>query len=124
MSKKIRVSIEYEDSSFEVRVIFDNNKSTEKICHEINNFWGGSEDRLNKANDCIYQCVTRMIADEIIKLQMRTSLYCGVEAAIKAFSEGIEGFYPIDGSYGIKLDYCDDFELEYLYVQYKKEDAN
>lgn len=123
MSEKIRVSIEYEDASFEVRVIFDNNNSTEKICREINNFWGGSEDRLNNANDCIYQCVTRMIADEIIKLQMRTSLYCGVEAAIKAFSEGIEGFYPIDGSYGIKLDYCDDFELEYLYVQYKKEDV-
>lgn len=30
MSKKIKVSIEYEDPSFEVSVIFDNNKSTEK----------------------------------------------------------------------------------------------
>lgn len=95
-----------------------------KICHAINNFWGNSEDRLNKADDCIYQCVTRMIADEIIKLQMRTSLFYGVEAAIKAFTEGIEGFCPIDGSYGIKLDYCDDFELESLFVQYKKEDVN
>ncbi len=105
---------------FDFKVEFDINSKTEEVCNEINNFWGGNEDRLEAANNCIYNCVTRLIANEIIRLQMKSSFYCGEDAALKAFSEGIEGFYPIDGSYGIKLTHCEDFELNDLDVEFKQ----
>lgn len=109
--KKIEVKITFIDV-FDVVVVFDENEETYKNCHEINNFWSGSEDRLSDAQDCICKCVTRLIAHEIIRLQMQSSFYCGVDAAIKAFNDGIEGFYPIDGRHGIELIYCDNFNLQ------------
>ena len=51
---------------------------------------------------------------------MKSSIYCGVVAAIKAFNDGIEGFPVIDGREGIKLIYCDDFELDDLNVEFKE----
>ncbi len=118
MEEKIKVTLTYQNS-FDVRVVFNKDDETKKLCHATNDFWGGSESRLTDAEDCIYKCVTRLIADEIIKLQMKTSFNCGEESAIKAFDEGIEGFPPIDGSWGIKLEYCDDFELNHLDVDYE-----
>ena len=119
--KKIKVTVEYEDV-FEVRVIFDNDEKTKERCELVNDFWSGNKSRLSDADDCIYKCVTRLIANEIIRLQMKSSFYCGEDAAIKAFDEGIEGFFPIDGSSGIKLDYCDDWELDSLDVSFEKEE--
>lgn len=105
----------------DIVVIFNEDKETYKLCHEINNFWSGNESRLYEAEECIYKCVARLIAEEIIRLQMKSSFYCGIDAAIKAFKEGIEGFPLIDGSQGIELDYCDDFEFSYLDIDFKRE---
>jgi len=115
---KIEVSIDIGDH-FEVVIVFLDNEETKRICNEINKFWSNSHIRLSEANDCIFKCVTKLIAKEIIRLQMQTSFNCGVHAAIKAFNDGIEGFYPIDGSYGIELYYCDDFEIDYLETYFK-----
>lgn len=117
--KKIEVKVTFADV-VDFKVVFNENEETYKLCHEINNFWGGSEDRLSDTQECIYKCVTRLIAHEIIRLQMKSSFYCGVDAAIKAFDSGIEGFPPIDGSSGIELIYCDDFELTYLDVDFSR----
>ena len=116
---KVEVKITFVDV-VDFIVVFDKDEETYKLCHEINDFWSGSKDRLNDAQDCIYKCVTQLIANEIIRLQMKSSFYCGVDAAKKAFQDGIEGFYPIDGSCGIELTYCDDFELKYLDVLFEK----
>ncbi len=116
---KIEINITFVDI-FDFKVVFNENEETYKLCHEINNFWGGSEDRLSDTQECIYKCVTRLIAHEIIRLQMKSSFYCGVNAAIKAFTSGIEGFPPIDGSSGIELIYCDDFELTDLDVDFSR----
>lgn len=121
MAKNIKVTVTYEDI-FDVRIIFDDNEETKKNCNEINDFWSGAGNRLSDANGCIYRCVTRLIANEIIRLHMKSSFYCGVDAAIKAFNDGIEGFFPIDGSFGIKLDDCDDFELNDLDVCFENEE--
>lgn len=117
--KKIEVKVTLADVN-DFIVVFDENEETYKLCHEINNFWSGSEDRLYDAQECIYKCVSRLIAHEIIRLQMKSSFYCGEDAAIKAFKEGIEGFPPLDGSCGIKLKYCDDFELGDLDVSFER----
>lgn len=116
--KKLEVKITFEYISDFV-VVFDICEETNKLCHEINNFWSGEKDRLHDAKGCIYKCVTRLIAHEIIRLQMKSSFYCGEDAAIKAFHNGIEGFPPIDGSCGIKLKYCDDFDLRDLDVSFE-----
>jgi hypothetical protein len=119
MDKKIEVKVTFIDV-FDVVVVFDENEETYKMCHEINNFWGGNEDRLSDAQDCIYKCVARLIAHEIIRLQMKSYFYSGEDAAIKEFNKGIEGFPSIDGSMGIKLKYCDDFELKDLDVSFER----
>lgn len=116
---KIEVKITFVDV-VDFIVVFDENEETYKLCHEINNFWSRSQDRLSDAQDCIYKCVARLIAHEIIRLQMKSSFYCGEDAAKKAFKEGIEGFPQIDGSCGIELIYCDDFELRDLDVSFER----
>ncbi|KLE01908.1 DUF2528 family protein [Aliarcobacter butzleri] len=117
--KKIEVKVTLADVN-DFIIIFDENEETYKLCHEINDFWSGNKDRLYDAQECIYKCVARLIAHEIIRLQMKSSFYCGEDAAIKAFKEGIEGFPPIDGSCGIKLKYCEDFELKDLDVFFER----
>ncbi|MDN5069507.1 DUF2528 family protein [Aliarcobacter butzleri] len=117
--KKIEVKVTLADVN-DFIIIFDENEETYKLCHEINDFWSGNKDRLYDAQECIYKCVARLIAHEIIRLQMKSSFYCGEDAAIKAFKEGIEGFPPIDGSCGIKLKYCEDFELKDLDVSFER----
>lgn len=117
--QKIEVKITFVDV-VDFKVVFDENEETYKLCHEINNFWSRSQDRLSDAQDCIYKCVARLIAHEIIRLQMKSSFYCGVDAAKEAFNAGIEGFPPIDGSCGIELTYCDDFELRDLDVFFER----
>lgn len=117
--KKVEVKITFADV-VDFKVVFDENEETHNLCHEINNFWSRSEDRLSDAQDCIYKCVTRLIAHEIIRLQMKSSFYCGEDAAKKAFNDGIEGFPSIDGTQGIELIYCDDFELRDLDVFFER----
>ncbi|WP_418186765.1 DUF2528 family protein [Aliarcobacter lanthieri] len=114
--KKITVEIA---GIFDYTVEFDINSKTEEICNKINNFWSEGNGRLEAANGCIYSCVTRLIANEIIRLQLKSPFYREKEVVIEAFSDGIKGFYPIDGRYGIKLIYCDDFELNDLDVEFK-----
>jgi len=118
MAEKIIVQATYENV-FEVRVSFAKDDKTKEICHAINNFWGDAEGRLDDANGCIYSCVTKLISKEIARLQMKSSFYCGERAAMDAFNSGIEGFYPIDGSCGIELEYFDDFELNDFYVDFE-----
>ncbi len=117
--KKIEVKVTLADVN-DFIVVFDENEETYKLCHEINNFWSGSEYRFSDAQDCIYKCVSRLIAHEIIRLQMKSSFYCSEDHVIKTFNEGIEGFYPLDGSYGMKLTYCDCFELKDLDVSFER----
>ena len=119
--KKTKVTVTYENI-FDVRVVFNNDEETKERCKLINDFWGGAEDRLDNADGCIFKCATKLIANEIIKLQMKSSFYCGEDAAVKAFDEGIEGFYPIDGSCGIKLEYCDDFIIDDFSVDFETDD--
>lgn len=118
--EKVKVTVEF-PNYFEVKVEFDKNQKTFDLCQEVNNFWTGAEQRLCDAEECIYQCVTRLIAHEIIRLHCRSYFYTGVENAIKAFNDGIEGFPSIDGSCGIKLIYCDDFDLDEFSVDYYRE---
>lgn len=120
MDNKIRITIEYEHM-FDVSIDFLDNEETKKTCHFINDFWGGEKERLEKADGCIYKCATRLIANEIIRLQMRSSFYCGIDAPKEAFNKGIEGFYPIDGTHGIELYAVDDFELNDLDFSFSKE---
>lgn len=91
------------DANFEMEVVIFQNEATKKILHEINNFWGGSGSRLSNNDGCIDKTVCDLMASEVVRHQARTSFNESLESVIEAFKEGIEGFYPVDGSCGIEI---------------------
>jgi len=111
------------DSGFEVQLEFKQDKETKVILYEMNNFWIGADERLQDAKGCIYTTVSKLIAIEILRLQCWSGFYSNENIVIDKFNEGIEGFYPIDGSVGIKLIYTDSVELERLDFDISAKDA-
>lgn len=91
------------DVDFEMTIEIVQNETTLKILHKINNFWSGSKLRLSHFNMCIEKTVCNLIAREVFRLQTTTDMYADLDLVIKAFERDIEGFYPLDGSYGIKI---------------------
>lgn len=91
------------DGNFEMTVEIKNDESTLKVLHEINNFWSGSKSRLSSAKGCIDTAVLKLIAGEVVRFQARTAFNEDLDSVLKEFNGGIEGYYPMDGSFGIEI---------------------
>ncbi len=91
------------DCDFEMNIGISQDEDTKKRLQEINDFWSGSEDRLLNFSGDIYKTVCSLIAKEVVRLQSITSFNSTKESIIEVFNEGIEGFYPLDGSEGIEI---------------------
>ncbi|PHO09762.1 hypothetical protein CPG37_07025 [Malaciobacter canalis] len=99
--EKYLVDFDYE---FSVTIGFEDNEETLKRLDEINSFWTNSKQRLKDANGCIKRVVARLIAIQILRLQAQSSFYESEPLIKEKFQSGdLEGFYPIDGSFGMEL---------------------
>ncbi|EGY1537514.1 DUF2528 family protein [Salmonella enterica] len=87
-------------------VEIDHSICTEKLLHQINNFFINAEERLLENDSDITATVLNMLAVFCLTEQ----IYHGwnVEGLIDLFKDGnVEGWPPMDGSEGIKILACD-----------------
>ncbi len=102
-----RYKLEY-SGAFTLVVDINDEKCTEKLLHEINGFWGGDDDRLFEADDDVLTAVLRMLV--VMVAQESIEYYWGVETQLK--TKPLEGWPPLDGSYGITLISASRFEFD------------
>lgn len=99
--------------SFFITIQLDHEKDIEQIFKEMNEYWGGCEDRLRKYNDNITYVGLKLIAERAFYLIVQ-DLISVEELRSKIKDE--EGFWDIDEKQGIKIiDYywsgLDDFGI-------------
>ncbi|MCW2478862.1 DUF2528 family protein [Candidatus Symbiopectobacterium sp. NZEC135] len=87
---------------------------TEDSLNVINNFWSDSSWRLNDANGNLLFAVLKMLAQQCF--QMVTAHGFNANGLIHQFDwdggNGMEGWPPMDGSYGFKIISCDELEFD------------
>ncbi len=116
--KKYKVQF---DNYFEMTIRIKSDTETTKILHQINDFWTDSKDRLSKENGSIESVVVKLIAKEVVLIQA-TSFSGSLDSVKEVFDNGIEGFYPVDGSFGIEIIDIDiDFEISELEFNVSRE---
>lgn len=102
-----RYRLEY-SSAFSIVVDIDDEKCTKELLHEINDFWGGSDDRLFAADDDVLMAVLKML----VVMAARVSIEQYWNAAETLKSAPPEGWPPLDGRYGITLISMDSFSFD------------
>lgn len=81
-------------------LVVDKDKAL-KSCKEVNEFFTGSEDRLDDFNGDVIQAALSLYASQII-----ANSWAG-RASVNNYLERCEGFFPLDGSHGLYLEACD-----------------
>lgn len=99
-----------------LETILEFDEKSEKFCHEINGLRPNSQKRLEEANNDIFVCIARMIAET--KMMEGLSKYCAVlyqnhEKLLRQIGE-------LDGSRGIKLLKSDNIDISQIEVKDKK----
>lgn len=102
-----RYKLEY-SSAFKVVVDIDDEKCNEAFLHQINGFWGGDDDRLFDADDDVLTAVLRMLV--VMAAQESIEYWLSVETQLR--TKPLEGWPPLDGSYGITLISASRFEFD------------
>lgn len=101
---KKRYQLTYADG-YDMVVEIDHSILTEEKLHVLNNFWGGAATRLLR--DTVLDAVLKMLCAQFMGESVE---YLNAK---QRFNEGkVEGWPPLDGSYGIKLVSYDNFEFE------------
>ncbi|TCS35829.1 uncharacterized protein DUF2528 [Paucimonas lemoignei] len=97
----------YDDTGHQVEVAVSDAPETLAVMGEINSFWSGDKDRLAAANGDLTVAVLKMLC---------TRLLAATFSEINPFDDfvkgKVEGWPPLDGSYGIKLLHTDHFSLD------------
>jgi hypothetical protein len=95
----------------DITLAVDHEKVTEKLLHEINDFWGDSSWRLSQCKNDICLVVLRLIAAKCFYLAISKDY--NPYGVMDCFNDGdeTEGFPPINGSCGIYLVNMDSFEI-------------
>jgi len=106
MSNKKTYVVEW-DYKADVRIEIDHDLITDELLHEINNFWGGAEERIEEEGS-VLNAVLKLLAQEALSEQVR-SLY---NVAEEFKTEPPEGWPKLDGSCGIKLLSCDEVTFD------------
>lgn len=105
--KYVKASLDYNQGQEATLVLqVDFNKLTEKVAHEINNFWDGETDRLNDSNNDIHLAVLTLAAEHALSYSVDESIY-------KSEIFNLEGWgcYEYCGIKLVRVDY-DEFEID------------
>jgi hypothetical protein len=112
---KKRYTLSY-DWSYDVVVEIDDEKCTDALLHEINNFWSDADWRLSEADGDVRQAVLKMLATSVLRATVSEW------NALDEFKvKGVEGWPLLDGSCGILLVSADDFEFDAEEISIKEQ---
>jgi hypothetical protein len=84
-----------------VDVEIDRDLATDAILHEMNNFWANGESQLKEASGDVLLAVMKRLYSAMVYSCQATDIY-SPDYMIQYFKQK-DGWYPLDGSYGIKL---------------------
>lgn len=101
MKKKYNINY---DVIYDVVIEVDHDIMTDELLHEINNFWSGNSERLEKEDGDVLIAVLKMLTQVVLQQVMETGR--GVRGIIRLFDwvhNGIEGWPAMDGSAGITI---------------------
>jgi hypothetical protein len=82
----------------------------EKVMHEMIVFWSGGPGRIKENTGDITKTFLQQLAAEIQQIQVENNYT--LEGVIEEFTNH-EGWWPMDGSAGIKILDVDDFEFSF-----------
>jgi hypothetical protein len=114
---KRRYTISY-DWTFDAVVDIDHDVCTDALLHEINNFWSGAEERLDRADDDVCKAVLTMLG-----LQLFRDTITDLAPERMWRTNAPEGWPKLDGSHGITLVSLDYFELDEDEITIKSEEV-
>lgn len=97
------------NSDFEVVIEIDHDVCTEANLRELNNFWGGAEDRVNDEDGDVTKAVLKLLCAEILRRSV--SAFDAVQSFNWNAGKGVEGWPSMDGSFGIKIISYDELEI-------------
>ena len=103
MIKKVRINFEWWDCAVEI----EQNQQTLDYMKEQLLFWSGGQRRIDKENGDIEKAYLKMLGYELILMSIDYNLY-GILSEFK----DKEGWYSLDGSYGVKLISIDEWEFD------------
>jgi len=83
----------------EIRVEIDHSfENIDRILKQMVEFWANTSEDLEREGGNYLKCWLKILLDEILNNGIGDSL----EKQLEYFEE-VEGFYPLDGTYGIRL---------------------
>lgn len=88
-------------------VDIDDEKCTEKLLHELNDFWWDAGEVLDHAGGNITKAVLTRLCTKLMIMSVHH-----FDAMERMLTGREDGWPPLDGSYGITLVQMDDFEFE------------
>lgn len=101
--RRVRISYQDWDADLEIAEGF-----TDRMREQVE-FWHGGEQRLRRLDGDVEKAYLEILAVELIILSIEFS----VEGVIREFQNfKREGWYPIDGSYGVRLIAIDNWSFD------------
>lgn len=97
---------------FEVVVEINNELLTDALLHEINNFWCEAEDRLDEYDGNVLHAVLGILYRRLWWSIVELGGDAHVDHMVSHF-KNIEGWPPMDGSFGIKFVSFDSVEFDH-----------
>lgn len=107
MSNVKRYKLDY-DWKADIVIEIDHDIATESIFHELNDFWGDSEDRVDDEGSA-FEGVMKMLGGVILALTVEYNYNTRGIVSLFSGKHGQEGWPPMDGEYGIKIVSVDSF---------------
>jgi hypothetical protein len=84
-----------------IDVEIDTDLATDAVLHEMNDFWANGEEKLKETGGDVLTAVLRRLYEAAAYAHILKDIHTAGDM-IEHFNEK-EGWYPLDGSYGIRI---------------------
>jgi hypothetical protein len=98
---------------FEVVVEINHGVMTDEMLHVINNFWSEAKWRLAKCEGNVIHAVLGILYRRLWWSVIELGGSAHIDEMVRYFKDRLEGWPPMDGSYGIKFISFDSIEFDY-----------
>lgn len=121
--RNVKIMLDQWDIQSELIFEVDDEKLTEQLAAEINNFWSGDIDRLDNSEGSVIDAALKLYAVECFQLVAFNNFY-DEEYVTRKFDwsrgEGVEGF-PSFSDAGIKLIEIGNWGIDFDFVKISKQ---
>jgi len=99
------------DLVYDVKICIDHEIASDDLLSEVLDYYGEADDYLVKSYGHVGKAFVLLVAEEAARACIRG--YGLNSYGVMKYFETAEGFFPLDGSRGVYLVHCDEFEFDY-----------